>query len=108
MREIAAFVLIVCCVLLFVAVKPAKTVDRQVVVEKPIIKEVPKIVEKQVIKEVPVYKEVPKIVEKEVVREVPVYRERVESPTIHNHYFNRIGERSWRCRYCGLVRVFRR
>jgi hypothetical protein len=56
MREAAAFAVIVACVIIFVALKPGH--DKQVIVEKPVIKEVP--VTRTIIKEVP------KVVEKKV------------------------------------------
>jgi hypothetical protein len=90
MKEIFAFIVIVGLVLAIVAVKPARTVERQVVVEKPIVKEVPRIIEKEVPKiiekEVPVYrdkeviKEVPVYRDREVIKEVPVYREKPQAP----------------------------
>ena len=71
MREIASFAAIIVCIIAVVALKPAEKVDRQVIVEKPIIKEVP--VEKVIVKEVPkvTEKEVPKIIEKQVPVFVP-------------------------------------
>ena len=55
MREAIALILIVAAVLFIVQLKPAQTVDRPYVVEKPVIREVPKEVPKIIEKEVPVY-----------------------------------------------------
>jgi hypothetical protein len=120
MREVAAFCVIVACVIIFVALKPA--LDKPVIVEKPIIKEVPVVKEVPKIVEKEVIREVPKVVEKEVIKEVPVYRDRVKEvpvitppapaprqpmPFISKHKpecsvwrYTRIGKRLYRYRVC--------